>query len=73
MGQVFGALTAGALAGAAGLVVTFWAFAAIAVVAALISPRVEYPRQQHRLGLSVADGDYSPECVEVEFSEVRTG
>jgi predicted MFS family arabinose efflux permease len=43
VGQVFGALTAGALAGAAGLVVTFWAFAGIAVVAALISPRVEHP------------------------------
>src|ERR671912_374973 len=43
VGQVFGALTAGAVAGAAGLVVTFWAFAAIAVVAALISPRVEHP------------------------------
>jgi predicted MFS family arabinose efflux permease len=42
VGQVFGALTAGAVAGAAGLVVTFWAFAGIAVVAALISPRVEY-------------------------------
>jgi predicted MFS family arabinose efflux permease len=43
VGQVFGALTAGAVAGAAGLVVTFWAFAAIAVVASLISPRVEHP------------------------------
>jgi predicted MFS family arabinose efflux permease len=43
VGQVFGALTAGAVAGAAGLVVTFWTFAAIAVVAALISPRVEHP------------------------------
>jgi succinate-acetate transporter protein len=43
VGQVFGALTAGALAGAAGLVVTFWAFAAIAVVAALIRPRVDHP------------------------------
>src|SRR5215211_6693938 len=43
VGQVFGALTAGALAGAAGLVVTFWAFAAIAVVTALISPRAEHP------------------------------
>jgi predicted MFS family arabinose efflux permease len=42
VGQVFGALTAGAVAGAAGLVVTFWAFAGIAVVAALISPRVEH-------------------------------
>jgi len=43
IGQVFGALTAGAVAGAAGLVVTFWVFAGIAVVAALISPRVEHP------------------------------
>jgi hypothetical protein len=43
VGQVFGALTAGALAGAAGLAVTFWAFAGIAVVAALISPQVEHP------------------------------
>jgi MFS family permease len=43
VGQVFGALTAGAVAGAAGLTVTFWAFAGIAVVAALISPRVEHP------------------------------
>jgi predicted MFS family arabinose efflux permease len=43
VGQVFGALTAGALAGATGLVVTFWVFAAIAVVAALISPRIEHP------------------------------
>jgi predicted MFS family arabinose efflux permease len=42
VGQVFGALTAGALAGAAGLVVTFWVFAGIAVVAALINPRVEH-------------------------------
>jgi predicted MFS family arabinose efflux permease len=43
IGQVFGALTAGAVAGAAGLVVTFWVFAGIAVVAALISPREEHP------------------------------
>ena len=42
VGQVFGALTAGAVAGAAGMVVTFWAFAGIAVVAALIGPRVEH-------------------------------
>ena len=42
VGQVFGALTAGAVAGAAGLVITFWAFAGIAVVAALIDPRVEH-------------------------------
>jgi hypothetical protein len=31
------------VAGAAGLVVTFWAFAGIAVVASLISARVEHP------------------------------
>src|SRR5215216_1628168 len=43
VGQVFGTFTAGALAGAAGLVVTFWAFAGTAVVAALISARVEHP------------------------------
>jgi predicted MFS family arabinose efflux permease len=43
VGQIFGALTAGAVAGAAGLAVTFWAFAGIAVVAALIGPRVEHP------------------------------
>src|ERR671921_237096 len=42
-GQGLGAPAAGALAGAAGLVVTFWVFAAIAVVAALISPRIEHP------------------------------
>jgi hypothetical protein len=42
-GQVFGALIAGAVAGATGLVVTFWAFVGMAVVAALISPRVEHP------------------------------
>ena len=43
VGQVFGALTAGAVAGAAGLVVTFWTFVGIALAAALISPRVEHP------------------------------
>ena len=43
VGQVFGTFTAGAVAGAAGLVVTFWTFAGTAVVAALISPRVEHP------------------------------
>jgi predicted MFS family arabinose efflux permease len=43
VGQIFGTFTAGALAGAAGLVVTFWAFAGTAVVAALISARVEHP------------------------------
>jgi Major Facilitator Superfamily len=43
VGQVFGSLTAGAVAGAAGLVVTFWTFAGTAVVAALIGPRAEHP------------------------------
>jgi predicted MFS family arabinose efflux permease len=43
VGQVFGALTAGAVAGAAGLVVTFWAFVGIALAAALVSPQVEHP------------------------------
>jgi predicted MFS family arabinose efflux permease len=43
VGQVFGALIAGAVAGSAGLIVTFWAFAGIAIVAGLISPRVEHP------------------------------
>ena len=43
VGQVFGALIAGAVAGAAGLVVTFWAFVGMAVAAALISPGVENP------------------------------
>jgi predicted MFS family arabinose efflux permease len=41
VGQVFGAPIAGALAGAVGLVATFWAFAGIAVLAALIRSRVE--------------------------------
>jgi hypothetical protein len=41
LGQVFGALAAGALAEAAGLVVTFWAFAGVAVAAAPIGPRAE--------------------------------
>jgi hypothetical protein len=43
VGQVLGTPIAGAVAGAAGLVVTFWAFSGIAVLAALISPRVEHP------------------------------
>jgi predicted MFS family arabinose efflux permease len=41
IGQVFGTLAAGALAGVAGLVVTFWASAGVAVAAALIGPRAE--------------------------------
>jgi predicted MFS family arabinose efflux permease len=43
VGQVFGAPIAGAVAGAVGLVATFWAFAGIAVLVALISARVENP------------------------------
>ena len=43
VGQVLGTLTAGTVAGAAGLVVTFWAFAGIAVVAALIRPQLTNP------------------------------
>ena len=43
VGQVFGAPIAGAVAAAAGMVVAFWAFAGIAVVATLIRPRVERP------------------------------
>jgi len=42
VGQVLGAPIAGAVAGAAGLIVTFWAFAGIAVLAALISPRADH-------------------------------
>jgi predicted MFS family arabinose efflux permease len=42
-GQVLGAPVAGAVAGAAGLVVMFWIFAGVAVLTALISPRVERP------------------------------
>jgi hypothetical protein len=41
LGQVFGALAAGTVAGAAGMVVTFWVFAGVAVAAALIGPRTE--------------------------------
>ena len=41
VGQVFGTLAAGALAGVVGLVVTFWASAGVAVAAALIGPRTE--------------------------------
>ena len=41
VGQVFGALAAGTVAEATGLVVTFWAFAGVAVAAALIGPRAE--------------------------------
>jgi predicted MFS family arabinose efflux permease len=41
LGQVFGAVAAGTVAGTAGLVVTFWVFAGVAVAAALIGPRTE--------------------------------
>jgi hypothetical protein len=44
VGQVFGAPLAGAVAGLAGLGFTFWVFAGIAVLTALIGPRVERPR-----------------------------
>ena len=39
VGQVFGTLAAGALAGVAGLAVTFWASAGVAVAASLLGPR----------------------------------
>jgi predicted MFS family arabinose efflux permease len=42
-GQVFGAPIAGAVAVVADLVFTFWTFAGIAVLSALISPQVERP------------------------------
>ena len=41
VGQVFGALAAGAMAGAFGLAATFWAFAGIAAAAALVRSRAE--------------------------------
>jgi hypothetical protein len=41
VGQVFGTLAAGVLAGVVGLVVTFWASAGVAIAAALIGPRAE--------------------------------
>ncbi len=43
VGQVLGAPVAGAVAGAAGLVVMFWIFAGVAILTALIGPRVERP------------------------------
>ena len=43
VGQVCGALAAGAVAGAVGLAATFWAFAGIAAVAALVRPWAELP------------------------------
>jgi hypothetical protein len=41
LGQVFGALAAGTVAEAIGLVLTFWAFAGVGVAAALIGSRAE--------------------------------
>jgi predicted MFS family arabinose efflux permease len=41
VGQVIGSPAAGALAGAAGLAITFWVFAGIALATALIRPRPE--------------------------------
>ena len=41
VGQVFGAPIAGATAGVVGLVVTFWAFAGLAILLALIGPQPE--------------------------------
>jgi predicted MFS family arabinose efflux permease len=41
LGQVFGSLAAGTVAEATSLVVTFWAFAGVALAAALIGPRAE--------------------------------
>jgi predicted MFS family arabinose efflux permease len=43
VGQVLGAPVAGAVAGAVGLMVMFWIFAGVAVLTALIGPRVERP------------------------------
>jgi predicted MFS family arabinose efflux permease len=44
VGQVFGAPIAGAVAEVTGLVVTFWAFAGIAVLTAFVGPRAERPQ-----------------------------
>jgi predicted MFS family arabinose efflux permease len=44
VGQVFGTPVAGAVAGGAGLAVTFWTFAGIAVLTAVVGARVEFPR-----------------------------
>ena len=43
VGQILGALIAGVVAGAVGLPPTFWAFAGVAVLTALIRPRTEQP------------------------------
>ena len=44
VGQILGSLIAGVVAGAAGLAPTFWAFAGVAVLSALIRPRTEQPQ-----------------------------
>ena len=44
VGQILGSLIAGMVAGAAGLLSTFWAFAGVAVLTALIRPRTEQPQ-----------------------------
>ena len=44
VGQILGSLIAGVVAGAAGLAPTFWAFAGVAVLTALIRPRTEQPQ-----------------------------
>jgi predicted MFS family arabinose efflux permease len=43
VGQILGSLIAGVVAAAAGLPSTFWAFAGVAVLTALIRPRTEQP------------------------------
>ena len=44
VGQILGSLIAGVVAEAAGLPSTFWAFAGVAVLTALIRPRTEQPQ-----------------------------
>ena len=44
VGQILGSLIAGVVAGAVGLPSTFWAFAGVAVLTALIRPRTEQPQ-----------------------------
>jgi hypothetical protein len=44
VGQILGSLIAGVVAEAAGLALTFWAFAGVAVLSALIRPRTEQPQ-----------------------------
>jgi hypothetical protein len=43
VGQIMGALIAGVVAGVVGLPPTFWAFAGVAVLTALIRPRTKQP------------------------------